>query len=90
MTKLQRIRTATKKVSRTILQIAICSVFASLIMSIEAAVYAFVGLVGIMGLIAVGMILSNIIYDDEMRVRLFRKRKSAYEKHQERLARVRR
>ena len=90
MMNLKEIRTATKKVSRTILQLAICSVFASLIMSIDAAVYAFGGLVGIMGLIVVGMILANIIYDDEMRVRLFRERKSAYEKHQERLARVRR
>ena len=77
MMNLKEIRTATKKVSRTILQLAICSVFASLIISVDAAVYAFGGLVGIMGLIVIGMVLAHIIYDDDMNVRPFGKRKSA-------------
>ena len=72
MSKLIKIRDAVKKASKKLLQLTICGTVSAFIMSVDAGFYAMAVLGGLIALLAVGTILANVVYDDEMRVRFMR------------------
>lgn len=66
-----------KKTFKTILQLTICGCISSLVMSFDLLPHALLTLGGALVVMSIAVGILNLIYDDEMRVKLFRKDSNA-------------
>ena len=73
MSKLIEMRDAIKKASKTILQLAICGTISAFIIGFDMGIYAFAGLGSLVLMLALAVIIANVVWDDEMRVRFMRR-----------------
>ena len=68
--KVKRATTA-KRIGRAALQLSICGAMSACILSLDLMPYAFLFLSGVVLTLAIGVGVTNAIYDEEMNVRKF-------------------